>query len=197
MILFSFISPSVSYWRFTFPGTILYIAGLGFVYITASFVVVSSATKSDQGIVAGIFNVALQVGGSVLGLAILTAVAQGVDGRFNPGQHPSNQFSQKGYQSVYYSCILLCGIGLFLSLFAIKIPESSSFTPVRIPAAVITAEIPLETPSGSAGVVGEAQDGSFEKSEQVQHLALHKSGGPMLRAHGKEDAAIKEPASTS
>lgn len=172
---------------------ILYIAGLGCVYITASFVVVSSATKSDQGIVAGIFNVALQVGGSVLGLAILTAVAQGVDSRFDSGQHPSNQFSQIGYQSVYYSCIVLCGIGLFLSLFAIKIPESSSFTPVKIPAAVIPAEIPLETPNGSAEVIREAQDQSFEGSEQVQHLALHKFGEPTLRGHSKEDTATYEP----
>ena len=71
---------------------ILYIAGLGWVYITANFVVVSSTSKSDQGVVAAIFKVALQVGGSVLGLAILTAVAQGINKRFGIGQpHPKGQ----------------------------------------------------------------------------------------------------------
>ena len=76
---------------------ILYIAGLGWVYITANFVVVSSSSKSDQGIVAAIFGVALQVGGSVLGLAILTAVAQGIDRKYGAGQpHTGSQLSEVG-----------------------------------------------------------------------------------------------------
>lgn len=113
---------------------ILYIAGLGWVYITANFVVVSSASKSDQGIVAAVFNVALQVGGSVLGLAILTAVAQGIDGRFGAkAPHTGGQFSQVAYQSVYYSCIILCAIGLLLSLFAMKIPSNSTFDHTKPP----------------------------------------------------------------
>lgn len=124
---------------------ILYIAGLGWVYITANFVVVSSASKSDQGVVAAVFNVALQVGGSVLGLAILTAVAQGMDKRYGIGSsHSVGQFSQVGYHSVYYSCIILCGVGLFLSLFAIKIPDSSSFGKKSGPPAPNPAEIPLD-----------------------------------------------------
>ena len=121
VVLFSFITPSSSYWRFTFPGMVLYIVGLSAVYITANFVVVSSASKSDQGTVAGVFNVALQVGGSVLGLAVLTAVADGVNDRF--GDEPG-RLSEVGYQSVYYSCIILCCIALVVSLFAIKVPES-------------------------------------------------------------------------
>ena len=124
---------------------ILYIAGLGWVYITANFVVVSSASKSDQGVVAAIFNVALQVGGSVLGLAILTAVAQGVDKRYgNKQSHTDGQLSEIGYQSVYYSCIILCGLGLFLSLFAIKIPDSNSFANESSTPASNPMEIPLE-----------------------------------------------------
>lgn len=44
------------------------------VYITANFVIVSSADKPDQGSAAGIFNVALQVGGSVIGLTMFVRV---------------------------------------------------------------------------------------------------------------------------
>ena len=130
---------------------ILYIAGLGWVYITANFVVVSSASKSDQGVVAAIFNVALQVGGSVLGLAILTAVAQGVDERYGKKQsHTDGQLSEIGYQSVYYSCVILCGLGLLLSLFAIKIPDSSSFvnkssTPPSNPMAIPLEPLTIRT----------------------------------------------------
>ena len=119
-LLFSFISESSSYWRFTFPGMILYIAGIGVVYITANFIVVSSVAKADQGVAAGVFNVALQVGGSVLGLAVLTAVAQGIRAGSN------GTLNLLGYQAVYYSCVILCGIGLFLSLFVIKVPEALS-----------------------------------------------------------------------
>lgn len=122
VVLFSFITPDTSYWRFTFPGMILYIAGLGVVYITANFVVVSSAAKSDQGAVAGVFNVALQVGGSVLGLAVLTAVAEGINSRF--GHVAGAELSEVGYQSVYYSCIILCAIALLVSLLAVKVPDA-------------------------------------------------------------------------
>ncbi|KAG9228557.1 hypothetical protein BJ875DRAFT_477186 [Amylocarpus encephaloides] len=37
--MFSFIDKDTSYWRFTFLGMLLYIAGVGTVYITANFVV--------------------------------------------------------------------------------------------------------------------------------------------------------------
>lgn len=124
LALFSQIIPESSYWRFTFPGMILYIAGLGIVYITANFVVISSASASDQGAVAGVFNLALQVGGSVLGLAVMTAVANGMNARLGGLGANSTSLSEIGYQSVYYSCIILCSIALFLSLLAIKVPEA-------------------------------------------------------------------------
>ena len=103
---------------------ILYIAGIGAVYITANFVVVSSASRSDQGAAAGVFNVALQVGGSVLGLAVLTAVAEGIENTRGDGNLPQVELSGVGYRSVYYSCAILAGIGLFLSVFAIDVPDS-------------------------------------------------------------------------
>lgn len=103
---------------------ILYIAGIGAVYITANFVVVSSASKSDQGAAAGVFNVALQVGGSILGLAVLTAIAQGIEKKFGLPDMQAGGFSHVAYQSVYYSCVILCVIGLVLSIFFIRVPDS-------------------------------------------------------------------------
>lgn len=124
VLLFSFIDKDTSYWRFTFPAMILYIAGIGAVYITSNFVVVSSASKSNQGAAAGVFNVALQVGGSVLGLAILTAVAEGIEDRYGPPDRHPGVLTKVGFQSVYYSCVILCGIGMALSLFAITVPPA-------------------------------------------------------------------------
>jgi MFS family permease len=124
VLLFSFIEDNNSYWRFTFPAMILYIAGIGAVYITANFVVVSSASKSDQGAAAGVFNVALQVGGSILGLAVLTAIAQGIEKKYGPRDMPPGALSHVSYQSVYYSCVILCVIGLVLSILCISVPEN-------------------------------------------------------------------------
>jgi len=124
VLLFSFIEDNTSYWRFTFPAMILYIAGIGAVYITANFVVVSSASKSDQGAAAGVFNVALQVGGSILGLAVLTAIAQGIEKKYGLQDMPPGALSHVAYQSVYYSCVILCVIGLVISIFCISVPES-------------------------------------------------------------------------
>lgn len=124
VVLFSFITEDSNYWRYTFPGMILYIAGIAAVYITANFIVVSAASKSDQGAVAGVFNVALQVGGSILGLAVLTAMADSINLHYGGKDASIDHISQIGYQSVYYACTALCGIALILSLFAIKVPES-------------------------------------------------------------------------
>ncbi|KAI0570020.1 hypothetical protein TUN199_06745 [Pyrenophora tritici-repentis] len=124
ILLFSFITEHSSYWRYNFPGMILYIAGIGAVYITANFVVVSSAFRSDHGAAAGVFNVALQVGGSVLGLAVLMAVAEGIEKKYGDANLPQGELSGIGYKSVYYSCVILSGIGLFLSVFAIQVPDS-------------------------------------------------------------------------
>ncbi|KAE8397590.1 major facilitator superfamily domain-containing protein [Aspergillus pseudonomiae] len=124
VLLFSFIDHDTSYWRYTFPGMVLYIAGIGAVYITANFVVVSSASRADQGAVAGVFNVALQVGGSVLGLAVITAIAQGIQRRYGDPSLPKDAYGRIGYQSAYYSCVILCFIALLLSVFAIEIPPS-------------------------------------------------------------------------
>ena len=154
---------------------ILYIAGLGWVYITANFVVVSSATKSDQGIVAGIFNVALQVGGSVLGLAVLTAVAQGIDEKYGTPSHPANELSQIGYQSVYYSCIILCGIGLFISLFAIKVPETSSFAQKPTIPTSNPPELPLETLNTSSKDLEGTVNSPMENFEEANNSRANHS----------------------
>jgi sugar phosphate permease len=123
VLLFSFITPSTSYFAFTFPGMILYLLGIGCVYFTSNVVIVSAASKSDQGAAAAVFNVAVQVGGSVLGLAILTAVAQGVTERYGDG---TEKVGEIGYRAVYYSCVILCAVGFLISVFGIEVPGKNT-----------------------------------------------------------------------
>lgn len=176
VLLFSFIGRDTSYWRFTFPAMVLYIAGIGAVLITANFSIVSGASAGDQGVVAGIYNVALQVGGSVLGLAVMTTVAQGINQRFGDASSTdvSSPLSEIAYRSVYYSCTILCGISLALSLFAVKVPDSmkgsiwkktassesresgNMATPAPTTGQEQTEEIelePIETTSGRGGLL--------------------------------------------
>lgn len=122
VLLFSFITPTTSYFAFTFPGMILYLLGIGCVYFTSNVLVVSAATKSDQGVAAAMFNVAVQVGGSVLGLAVLTAVAQGITKRYGDGVE---KVGQVGYRAVYYSCAILCVVGFFISVFGIEVASKN------------------------------------------------------------------------
>ncbi|GME22928.1 MFS general substrate transporter [Neofusicoccum parvum] len=147
VLLFAFIDEHTSYWRFTFPGMILYIAGIGAVYIAANFVIVSSASKSNQGAAAGVFNVALQVGGSVLGLAVLTAVAEGIEKTYGDSSLPAGTLSHVGYQSVYFSCAILCFIGFLLSVFAITVPESMRGTIWKKRAVVEARGMPVDNAS--------------------------------------------------
>lgn len=98
----------------------MYITGIGAVYVTANFVIVSSAPRSDQGAATGVFHAALQVGGSIVGLAVLTAVAEGIEKGQGNHDLARGELSDVGYRSVYYSCIILSGIGLLLGIFAIR-----------------------------------------------------------------------------
>jgi hypothetical protein len=124
ILLFNFVTDNISYWRYIFPGMIMYIAGIGAVYITSNFIVVSSASASNQGAAAGVFKVALQVGGSVVGLAALTAVAEGSEKTRGNPEHAHGELSDVSNRSLYNSCIFLSGIGLLLIVFAINVPET-------------------------------------------------------------------------
>ena len=70
------------------------------------------------GVGAGIFAVFLQLGGSILGITTMTLIGLSATRFVKEGAiGKSQEFSQISYQAVYYSCIILCGIGLSLSMF--------------------------------------------------------------------------------
>lgn len=59
-----------------------------------------------------------------MGLTVLTAVAEGIEEDHGNRDLARGELSDVGYRSVYYSCIILSGIGLLLNVFAIKLPEA-------------------------------------------------------------------------
>ncbi|KAJ6563929.1 major facilitator superfamily domain-containing protein [Mycena capillaripes] len=118
IVLLALLRDRDDYFRFAFPGMILYIAGVGTVYLVANFVVVGSAKPEEQGTVAGVYNMSLQVGGAVLGLAVLTAVQNGVtNSQGGPGDAHARLL---GYRAAYYGAIALAASGAVFSVFAIR-----------------------------------------------------------------------------
>ncbi|KAF4624244.1 hypothetical protein G7Y89_g13930 [Cudoniella acicularis] len=78
VVLLALIGDGSDYWRYCFLGMILYILGVSSVYFVSMVTVVGSAPPEDQGAVAGVCNMSLNVGGAVLGLVILTVINDSV-----------------------------------------------------------------------------------------------------------------------
>lgn len=111
-ILLSFYQTSpdrMSYWPYVFPGLVLFMAGCSLVYLSANYTLLMSCRQEDQGIASGIFNVAIQVGGVVIGLAVTTAIATGVDG--------GNETRVEGYRAAFLTATAAATIGLLLGIY--------------------------------------------------------------------------------
>ncbi|KAF4991223.1 hypothetical protein FDECE_14115 [Fusarium decemcellulare] len=103
------------YWRLCLPGMILYIAGVGTVYFVGNVAVVATATEELQGTVSGVYNMFLNVGGAVLGVAVLTAICDSVTSSEGGKQSPVALLD--GYRAGYYGAIGMSGVGLIVALF--------------------------------------------------------------------------------
>ncbi|KAH9210622.1 aminotriazole resistance protein [Leptodontidium sp. 2 PMI_412] len=113
--LFAFVHSTADYWRLCFPGMILYIMGVGTVYYVSMVTVVTSAPAVDQGFVAGVFNMSLNVGGAVFGVAVLTVIANSVTN--NTGGQDSLQARVRGYQASYYGAIAWAVLATLISTY--------------------------------------------------------------------------------
>jgi MFS family permease len=171
-ILLSFMTTNDSYFRTAFPGLILVVIGICSVYFTSSYIAMSSADKKHQGMIAGIYNVALQVGGSMLGLAIFLTVGEAMS-LGSGGPTTDGSLRPIGYQAVYYSSAIMSGVGLLAALIFIK-------SPAKPPAP--EKEVVDETPSVVASSVdlsslqeeGLADENSKEKEKE--NLELDSTG---------------------
>ncbi|KAF9169498.1 hypothetical protein BGX21_009139 [Mortierella sp. AD011] len=84
-ILFSFVTPTSTYWVLPFLAMIVNVFGLGLVMLPAQITALRDASDDDQGVVGAIYNVGLQIG-APFGLAILTVISGKLNGE-NPGPH--------------------------------------------------------------------------------------------------------------
>ncbi|KAG8156743.1 hypothetical protein KVR01_013348 [Diaporthe batatas] len=113
--LLTFVESTGDYWRLCVPGMILYILGVGTVYYVSMVIVVTSASPEDQGSVAGVFNMSLNVGGAVFGVAVLTVVANSVTD--NTGGQGLLAARLRGYQASYYGAIAWAVLATVISSY--------------------------------------------------------------------------------
>ncbi|RAH48785.1 MFS general substrate transporter [Aspergillus brunneoviolaceus CBS 621.78] len=115
LVLFTRMGGADDYWRFCLPGMVLYIAGVGTVYFVGNVSVVATAKKEQQGTVAGVYNMFLNVGGAVLGVAVLTVISNSVTA--NHGGEENPRAALNGYRAGHYAAIAMAALRVVLSLF--------------------------------------------------------------------------------
>ncbi|KAI1348882.1 aminotriazole resistance protein [Xylaria sp. FL0043] len=115
--LFTFLHSTNDYWRLCFPGMVLYIIGLASGYYVSLVKVVISASAEDQGSVAGVFNMALNVGGAVLGVAVLTVISNSV--ALQHGGSTLVEARLRGYQAAYYGAVAWAALGTIVSIYSV------------------------------------------------------------------------------
>ncbi|KAM3457386.1 hypothetical protein MY3296_001128 [Beauveria thailandica] len=118
------------YWRLCLPGEILYIAGVGTIYFVGNIKVVATAKAEQQGTVSGVYNMFLNIGGAVLGVAVLTVISDSVASNHGDKDRPSARLD--GYRAGYYGTIAMAVIGLVASFFFYDdpVPEADEEMPV-------------------------------------------------------------------
>ncbi|KAI8623057.1 aminotriazole resistance protein [Xylariaceae sp. FL1651] len=161
--LFTFLDSTADYWRLCFPGMVLYIIGLASGYYVSLVRVVISASAEDQGSVAGVFNMALNVGGAVLGVALLTVIANGV-ASMNGGDQLL-EARLRGYQAAYYGAVAWAALGALISLYAV-ITGYRRGSRGEIPATAIAREDGDEKTTTSTGDVNAASSEESKRDEE-------------------------------
>ncbi|KAM4066490.1 major facilitator superfamily protein [Hirsutella rhossiliensis] len=115
LVLLCRMASADDYWRLCLPGMILYIAGVGTVYFVGNVTVVATASEQLQGTVSGVYNMFLNVGGAVLGVAVLTVISDSVTSNRGGKQDPGALLD--GYRAGYYGAIAMAALGLVLGVF--------------------------------------------------------------------------------
>ncbi|PQE03674.1 aminotriazole resistance protein [Rutstroemia sp. NJR-2017a BBW] len=150
--LLAFVDSTNDYWYD------LYIMGVGTVYYVSMIIVVTSAPAADQGSVAGVFNMSLNVGGAVFGFAVLTVISNSVAN--NNGGKNLLLARMRGYQAAYYGAIAWAVLATLISSYMVfrqykKSKQSSAVVAPEV--ATATAET-----AGTAETTHEKSEGNNE-----------------------------------
>jgi len=120
------VSPGGSYVNDMLFGLIVYGAGIGPAFVTATVAALAGVEEQESGLASGLSNTAFQIG-AALGVAIVTTVAVTRSEDYlaaNEGANPLVALNE-GFQSAFLACVVLAGIGLVLALLLLGQPRKA------------------------------------------------------------------------
>jgi EmrB/QacA subfamily drug resistance transporter len=115
-----------SYFGDMFIGLVVFGAGIGPVFATATIAALAGVGEREAGLASGLSNTAFQLGGA-LGVAIVSTVAVSRSEDFlaeNEGANPLVVLTE-GFQSAFVACGILGGIGVALALILLGAPRKA------------------------------------------------------------------------
>jgi EmrB/QacA subfamily drug resistance transporter len=113
-----------SYFGDVFLGILIFGAGIGPVFATATIAGLAGVEEREAGLASGLSNTAFQLGGA-LGVAIASTVAVSSSESFlaaNDGASPLVVLTE-GFQSAFVACVVMAGIGVGLALLLLGRPR--------------------------------------------------------------------------
>ncbi|KAG0255546.1 hypothetical protein DFQ27_006200 [Actinomortierella ambigua] len=148
-LLFARMSETNSYWAGPFPAYCVNVLGTAPVFLANQVNAVMYAPNKDQGVISGIYNSAVQLGGPI-GIAIATAIST----NYAPvGVKNDKHALLLAYRSAFYTMAVCCGLALVIVvLFSPnqdpKHTDDDAETPKdeegKLPATVTETSLPLE-----------------------------------------------------
>jgi EmrB/QacA subfamily drug resistance transporter len=140
-LLLTQVSVGGSYFGDLFLGFLVFGAGIGPAFVTASIAALADVPEREAGLASGLSNTAFQLGGA-LGVAIVSTVAVSRSEDFlaaNSGANPLAVLTE-GFQSALVACVVLAGIGVALALLLLGRPRNTPRERLEPVAAAAAAE---------------------------------------------------------
>jgi EmrB/QacA subfamily drug resistance transporter len=116
-----------SYFGDIFLGILVFGAGIGPVFATATIAALEGVAEREAGLASGLSNTAFQLGGAV-GVAVVSTVAVSQSEDFlaaNEGANPLLVLTE-GFQSAFVACGVLGGVGVALALLLLGPPRGAA-----------------------------------------------------------------------
>jgi EmrB/QacA subfamily drug resistance transporter len=123
-LAFTQVSVGGSYVGDMLLGLIVYGAGIGPAFVTATVAALAGVEEHDSGLASGLSNTAFQIG-AALGVAIVTTVSVTHSQEVLAANHGANPVValNEGLQSAFLACVVLAGIGVALALLFLGRPR--------------------------------------------------------------------------